>query len=294
MNLCLFFEGTGKGVEGEITNVTRMRVLCSASRSQLLRLEPGPGTTFGSYLSGKAFGADWRAIFSRARRWFESSWRSLPPDGVDTRVFLFGFSRGALIARHFAAWLDKLGVEVAYMGLWDTVDSTAGLDVSETAPGCVRSARHAVSRDEPRRFFAPVRLLPGPRSKPGAIVEALFPGSHSDAGGLYSDDHAVADVSLAWIAAGACAAGAVLAAGEPPPETLGASKPVLHDPYRDATNLWGAFERVKRDVGSIPLHPAFRPEPGSAFPSFQRAVAALSHPQSGSSRKWANPSPKEC
>ena len=39
-------------------------------------------------------------------------------------VFLFGFSRGALIARHFAAWLDKLCIAVAYLGLWDTVDST--------------------------------------------------------------------------------------------------------------------------------------------------------------------------
>ena len=46
------------------------------------------------------------------------------------KVFLFGFSRGALVARHFAAWLDKLGVVVAYLGLWDTVDSTIGLDVA--------------------------------------------------------------------------------------------------------------------------------------------------------------------
>ena len=28
MNLCMFFEGTGQGVAGKITNVTRLRDLC--------------------------------------------------------------------------------------------------------------------------------------------------------------------------------------------------------------------------------------------------------------------------
>ena len=28
MNLCIFFEGTGQGVAGRITNVTRMRDIC--------------------------------------------------------------------------------------------------------------------------------------------------------------------------------------------------------------------------------------------------------------------------
>jgi hypothetical protein len=37
------------------------------------------------------------------------NYETLPKYGIATKVFLFGFSRGALIARHFAAWLDKLG-----------------------------------------------------------------------------------------------------------------------------------------------------------------------------------------
>ena len=28
MNLCLFFEGTGRGVAGKVTNVTRLRDIC--------------------------------------------------------------------------------------------------------------------------------------------------------------------------------------------------------------------------------------------------------------------------
>ena len=118
MNLCLFFEGTGRGVAGSITNVTRLRDLCVDDSRQKLHLEAGPGTRLGSYLCGKIAGSDWQAIFRDARRWFEANYESLPKDGIGTSVFLFGFSRGALIARHFAAWLDKLGVEVDYLGLW--------------------------------------------------------------------------------------------------------------------------------------------------------------------------------
>ena len=117
MNLCLFFEGTGQGVAGKLTNVTRLRDLCAEDARQVLHLEPGPGTRFGSYVRGSIAGSDWQAIFRDARRWFEGNYASVPPDGVATRVFLFGFSRGALIARHFAGWLDKLGIAVAYLGV---------------------------------------------------------------------------------------------------------------------------------------------------------------------------------
>ena len=144
-------------------------------------------------------GVDWRTTFRDARRWFEANYETLPKDGVATKVFLFGFSRGALIARHFAAWLDKLGVAIAYLGLWDTVDATVGLDVAVDCPSNVRRARHAVSRDETRKFFEYVPL----KGDNGQVIEMLFPGSHSDVGGLYDDNHLMADIALSWIAAGA-------------------------------------------------------------------------------------------
>ena len=170
MNLCLFFEGTGQGVAGRITNVTRLRDLCVDDSRQKLHLEAGPGTHFGSYLAGKIAGVDWRTTFRSARRWFEANYESLPKDGIGTSVFLFGFSRGALIARHFAAWLDKLGVEVDYLGLWDTVDATIGLDVAADCPRNVKKARHAVSRDETRKFFQYVPL----KGDKGQVVEMLL------------------------------------------------------------------------------------------------------------------------
>ena len=250
MNLALFFEGTGQGVAGRITNVTRLHGLCAEDGRQRLRLDPGPGARFGSYLSGRIAGADWRSIFGDARRWFEANYETLPEDGVATRVFLFGFSRGALLARHFAAWLDKLNVAVAYLGLWDTVDSTIGLDVAETCPPNVQRARHAVARDETRRFFRYVPL----RGERGRVVETVFPGSHSDVGGLYEDNHLMADLALAWVAAGAKKAGLRLKKGARVVQRLDTSAVVLHDSHVLVSNLWGAFDRVKRDLAGLRLH----------------------------------------
>ena len=250
MNICLFFEGTGQGVAGKITNVTRLRDLCVEDARQKLHLEAGPGTHFGSYLAGKIAGVDWRTTFRSARRWFEANYETLPRDGVSTAVFLFGFSRGALIARHFAAWLDKLDVAVAYLGLWDTVDATLGLDVAAELPRNVRRARHAVSRDETRKFFQYVPL----KGDKGQVVEMLFPGSHSDVGGLYDDNHLVADLALAWIAAGAKREGLRFRRTARLSQKLDATAVVLHDPHGESSNLWGAFDRVRRNLPRIRLH----------------------------------------
>ena len=81
-----------------MTNVTRLRDLCVDDARQKLHLEAGLGTHFGSYLAGKIAGVDWRTTFRSARRWFEANYETLPKDGISTAVFLFGFSRGALIA----------------------------------------------------------------------------------------------------------------------------------------------------------------------------------------------------
>lgn len=250
MNLCLFFEGTGQGVAGRMTNVTRMRDICVDDEKQKLHLEPGVGTHFGAYIGGKIVGSDWRAVFRDARRWFEANYRSLPADSVATSVFIFGFSRGALIARHFAAWLDKLGRSVSYLGLWDTVDSTLGLDVAEDCPPNVASARHAVARDETRKFYAYVPLV----GEKGRVTELLFPGSHSDIGGLYDDNHLMADLTLSWIAAGAKSSGVRLRRGVDISQRLDASAVVLHDSHSQATNLWGAFDRVRRKLPHLRLH----------------------------------------
>ena len=85
MNLGLFFEGTGQGVSGSATNVTRMKDMCVEDDRQKLQLESGSGTRFGAYIGGSVAGTDWRIIFRSARRWFEANYRTLPKDSLKTK-----------------------------------------------------------------------------------------------------------------------------------------------------------------------------------------------------------------
>jgi hypothetical protein len=134
--------------------------------------------------------------------------------------------------------------------LWDTVDATIGLDVAADCPRNVKKARHAVSRDEMRKFFQYVPLKGGK----GQVVEMLFPGSHSDVGGLCDDNHLVADLALAWIAAGAKREGLRLRRATRLSQKLDASAVVLHDPHDEASNLWGMIGRVRRSLPRLRLH----------------------------------------
>ena len=252
MNIVMFFEGTGQGVEGKFTNVTRLKDLLVEDVGQRVHLEAGPGTHFGAYLFGKVFGADGREILKSARRWFQQTAAEEGMSDSGIKVFLFGFSRGALLAREFAAWLDRLSMAVEYRGVWDTVDSTVKVDVSIEAPGNIRRARHAIARDERRRYFNVVPLH-APRGASAAIrrrfEELVFPGVHSDVGGLYEDNHRVADEALRWVAAPACRAGLRLKPGASlavPPAPV-----VLHDSDHLISNLWGALGSVKRDLKGI-------------------------------------------
>ena len=72
-NVCLFFEGTGQGVAGKITNVTRLRDLCAADARQKLHLS-------------------WpRNSFRLVSRW-EDSWGGL---ANDISLCAAGFGRGS-------------------------------------------------------------------------------------------------------------------------------------------------------------------------------------------------------
>lgn len=229
MNVVLLFEGTGQGVEGKFTDVTRLRDMLVEDDAQKAHLESGPGTHFGAYLFGKVFGSDCRAILRSSRRWLQQN------HSRNDKLFLFGFSRGALLARKLAEWCDKLDIPVAYLGLWDTVDSALKVDVSETCPKCVAYARHAVARDERRRYFRLVPLVIGGEQG----EERVFPGVHSDIGGLYEDNHDMADATLAWIADAAVARGLRLKPDAELRRDFDVEKLPTHDSFRLISNLWG-------------------------------------------------------
>jgi len=137
-------------------------------------------------------------------------------------VYIFGFSRGAAIARQLARRIEDQGlmrgkttiadsVPIRFLGLWDTVaafDALRGGDnleperdpsAAEVAEqggriaGNVAVAYHLVAVDEPRLAFRPV--LMGAEDR---VHEIWFPGVHSDVGGGYRDD-ALSDIALGFM-----------------------------------------------------------------------------------------------
>ena len=114
------------------------------------------------------------------------------------RVVVFGFSRGAALARKFVSMIltDNPDCEVSFLGVFDTVAAMNGIhrkgeklssDVmfeNGTLNERVKQAVHIVSLDEDRVPFDPT-LINKDATNPGRILEVWFPGVHSDIGGGY-------------------------------------------------------------------------------------------------------------
>lgn len=280
MNLVLLTEGTGQGTL-EKSNVSRLASALAADDGQRVHLEKGCGTTWGRLLSGKIIGSDAVDILLRQYMWL-SQQGVTRHEKVD--IYLFGFSRGALIARVLCDLVCRVGVPcdaydarrvlkfargdrqealaafrregrltqphaVRYLGVWDTVDSTVGIDGRKyvDCPPNVWCARHAVSRDERRHFF---RLLP----LKGGGEELVFPGTHSDVGGTYPDDHRIADVALAWIANKGVELGLRLKDGVSFTENVDLAGATVHDSSENANNAWGLFTSVPRVLSGMQSH----------------------------------------
>ena len=119
-------------------------------------------------------------------------------------IYIFGFSRGAAIARMFAA---NVGKKVNFLGVFDTVAATRGsLDLnpdSYPASGIVfengtigehiEKAVHLVSIDEKRLVFQPTLF-----NKDKRVTEVWFSGVHSDIGGGYWLD-GLSDITLKFM-----------------------------------------------------------------------------------------------
>ncbi len=119
-------------------------------------------------------------------------------------VYIFGFSRGAAIARMFAAHLN---VPVKFIGVFDTVAATRGsLDLNpDTFPASgivfendilaphIEQALHLLSLDEQRLLFQPTLFNHDER-----VREVWFAGGHSDIGGGYYLD-GLSDICLQFM-----------------------------------------------------------------------------------------------
>ncbi len=280
--IAILFDGTGLDGDSQ-SNVGRLSRALVRDEHQHVILKHGSGTYHFAHLGGHIAGTDATRIltdaYTQLARICEREYGDPP------RVFLFGFSRGALYARVLAACLAEAGiatvpaeakrifkawrsddknakleqyyrtgsrraVEVRYLGAWDTVDATVGIDGKDfiDVPRAIRTARHAVAINEYRGHFDYVPM----RGK--QVTERFFAGSHTDVGGGYKD-HALADVAGAWVVRGAVRQGLRLKDGLKLSEAFHANaKPIVHNSLGDPTNFWGALDAVRRKIDPKRLH----------------------------------------
>lgn len=94
-------------------------------------------------------------------------------------------------------------IPVEYLGLWDRVSATlrrGRWPNYHCLPRGVKFCRHAVAAHEYRACFPLDEIFADGCLDSQRIQTRLFPGSHSDVGGGYSDSHGIADFTLGWIA----------------------------------------------------------------------------------------------
>jgi uncharacterized protein (DUF2235 family) len=281
-NCILLTEGTGQGLVDDYSNVTILARSLVADASQRVHLLPGPGVNTPAKFSGWAFGA---GVVNRVVKHYEFLSKERETAGDDIRIFIFGFSRGALAARYLADLICNVGVpsstslarrvlkyyrtgeheklkefrkngklsnplEVEYLGVWDTVDSTLEVDGDKiiNLPPLVKYARHAVAADEKRRFFEPLEM------RGENCEEMFFPGVHQDVGGGYIDNHVLSDVALAWIANPAIKAGMRIKEGISFSENFDPAKALVHDSSSMPSNLYGLLPDFIRKLDAKRFH----------------------------------------
>ncbi|MCR9247692.1 MAG: DUF2235 domain-containing protein [bacterium] len=126
------------------------------------------------------------------------------------RVFVFGFSRGAALARRFAAIVRKKSrfddLNVQFLGAFDTVASIGKPNLDEDdkpvsdvvfedrkISPAIKQALHLVALDERRKAFMPTLMNAEER-----VTEVWLPGAHSDIGGGYRQD-GLSDIALQFM-----------------------------------------------------------------------------------------------
>ena len=228
-NVIICFDGTGNeptdaqqehGVFGRIedegvTNVLKLHLLFGGDLldghhfdDQISLYYPGVGTYGGKFK--RAFNsalAPENLDVERIMQGAGADLKRIHENG--DQIFLFGFSRGAAIARRFAALLhDYLGPDarIRFIGVFDTVASIGKPNLHEndkpisdvlfengTISGDICEALHLLAIDERRKAFQPTLM-----NKDERVREVWFAGAHSDVGGGSHRD-GLADIALQYM-----------------------------------------------------------------------------------------------
>jgi hypothetical protein len=213
--------GLGGPEDSSITNVLKLHLLFGGDLQgnnvfpdQLSFYYPGVGT-YGSWLDrikNMAFAPPDEDVGDLIKHASRDLYKTYQPGD---QVYLFGFSRGAAIARRFAGVLketfqalDKECPEITFMGVFDTVAALKQPNIFKdhikpasdvvfengTVSNLVKKALHVVSLDDRRIAFYPTLM----NQQEGVVDEIWMCGAHADVGGGYRHD-GLSDIALSFL-----------------------------------------------------------------------------------------------
>lgn len=196
--------------DSSITNVLKIHLLLGGTLQKKTGNTPLKGGsrtfyyngvgTYGNFFERKynaglaKESADVSTILRLARKDFHDHY---DPNTIDYLVVV-GFSRGAALARRFAAIIsNEVKPNTIVEAVFDTVASIGLPNLSSrerpttdvvfehghTLPVSVKSALHILSLDDKRRAFQPTLM-----NRDDRVTEVWFAGAHSDVGGGYHYD----------------------------------------------------------------------------------------------------------
>jgi hypothetical protein len=176
-------------------------------------------------ITGGAFGAGGQERLEAMYQDLVEAYNTPDVTGERQQIDIFGFSRGAALARAFANIIRERGiplegggyvkgedVNIRFLGVFDTVASFGwpGNDINVGyelgLPDTVKSAAHVVSRHDVRSKFPVTLFADDPR-----VSQVWVAGVHSDVGGAYPKGKVQGYVALYWMWSQAQNAGVPLA-----------------------------------------------------------------------------------
>ena len=194
-----------------ITNIVKLHLLLDGDLNNPSAVDDQHQTsfyysgvgTYGSWLS-RAFNSVFAPEFADVKTILAQAHQDLALySEQDVEVFIFGFSRGAALARRFAASITH---SVAFLGVFDTVAAIGLTDLNATTRPAsdvvfengslsdnVRHAVHLIALDERRLAFQPTLF-----NQSENVLEVWFAGAHSDIGGGFWFD-GLSDVTLTFM-----------------------------------------------------------------------------------------------
>lgn len=303
--IVIMIDGTNcGGLFGGTTNVCKLRSIACENRFQHCEYISGPGCVPRDKLKrmlahcdfkrmrravrrtihGLLWGGDMTNIlvngYSRLAEWYGGRF----DDNATPRIFIFGFSRGACIARKLCEMITVCGVpsngkfakkvvedyrkkhikaindlrkegklskpvDVTFLGLWDSVNaSLRTFKVGKDATPGIQKCRHSLAKHEYRLFFRHQMLS-------GRNVESLiFPGCHGDIGGGYEDSGILSNMAFDWVIEDAVNKGVLISSEYDRSQTYDIGQANIHYTQDDITNLMGLLGYYKREFRKIPEH----------------------------------------